>query len=115
MNELFRFLSIIVVWSAVALVMIAMFAAYAVLSLNYGGEVAVGLALILGTAAAYSTAKITQSGSPRVPEQQSASERSVKAKRGDRRRLERLIENLDENEVVELEELLLTRDQDVQS
>ncbi len=111
MNDLFRFVSIITIWIAVMMVLIVMFIASTFPAFNMADEFMLGLAGILGFAAAYSTARIAQAGVPASGQGQ-AEARAVKAKRHDSGRIARLVESLDEDEIVELETLLLSREEE---
>lgn len=109
MNDRYRFLSTGIVWVAYAVVMVSLFAALAisqpqfdVLLLVFVAAFVLGLTAVAG----FSTGSIWRGASVGAAP---AAKQAEKAKRMASERVERLVETLDEDEIIELETLLLTR------
>lgn len=107
MVDILRFLTTAVIWLAYAGTVIA--------SLLTGTRVddwVIGLIVVVfGVLAAYATRKLWPSTS--VSGATQSGERSAKAKRDRLDRVARLMEGLDDDEMVELESLLAVREQDM--
>ncbi len=103
------------IWSAVTIILLGIIIALAVTgaSLEFGSIVPITLtAMLLILVAGYSTSRVWGGAVRGQPQLDSAGAQTGKAKRIDRRRFERLIERLDDDEIVELETLLLAREEE---
>jgi transposase len=110
MRDLFRFLATAVIWAAVTLITVAMFTSVRVMT----GEmipIVLGTMLFAAGAAGVGTNAIWRYGNAPV-QPEAAAQQARKSKRNHRQRIERLVEQMDEDEIVELETLLMTRSDD---
>lgn len=110
MQDRYRFWSTVVVWVAFTLIILAAIVAMSLAAVPEGAIVPIlfGMMVLAGMAAA-STYGIWQGAKP-SQEQRRAETQAGKAKRTSQERIERLVEALDEDEIVELETLLLARE-----
>jgi uncharacterized membrane protein YhaH (DUF805 family) len=116
MLDRYRFYATVAVWTAFTLIIIAMTIALAVSGAPMTEESLTIPLLIfvmfLTLMAGYSTARIwrdaTASGTGRAEDGQQV----YKTKRGDQRRIARLLEGMDDDEIVELETLLLAHEEE---
>ncbi len=107
MNEKYRFLSTLAIWLAFATIMVTMFISLAASALFIDELTMIILGvfvLTLTLMAGISTAQVWRGA--RAAEDAQAAE---KAKRAAPSQIERLIDQLDEDEIVELETLLMAR------
>lgn len=109
MDDRYRFLSTAIVWVAYAVVMVALFAAlslgapqFDVLMQIFVAAFVLGLTAVAGI----STAMIWRGAGGHAA---ASPEQAAKAKRVASERIERLVDALNEDEIIELETLLLTR------
>lgn len=111
MREMMRLIATIIIWSAfITVAGVSLSAVTGPVANMNGGEI-IGLMAVLMTGAIAMTYAVWHSGFQRAEDTQSARERLSKPKRAGRTRVERLIEDLEDEEIYRLEELLLGRDQ----
>jgi membrane protein implicated in regulation of membrane protease activity len=112
MQDQFRFMATVGVWAAVALILMTLFITLAAAGAVIEGGAAVLIlifALFLVGMAGFSTSRIWQGAAARGLDHD-AERQAHKAKRDLSGRIARLVESLDEDEIVELETLLLARE-----
>lgn len=103
------------IWGAVTIIVLGIVTAFAVTGAALDVDAVVPITLtimLLILVAGYSTSRVWGGAARERTSIQSAGAQTGKAKRVDRRRFERLIERLDDDEIVELESLLLAREED---
>jgi hypothetical protein len=116
MDDRFRFLTTSIIWVAFAVILITLFITMAAANADLtGGNLIITAAFVmfLTAVAGVSTLAIWRAPHAAAPLPDAQDRR--KSKRLDPSRLARLVEQLDEDEIVELETLLLTREEDASS
>ncbi len=109
-----RSVSTIIIWGVVAFLLAMMLTSPTGAVANANGAVLFGIVLVLTVAATLSTLAIWVGGSKRE-EAEGHVHHLAKAKRAYSNRVERLLEDLDDNEIYELEQRLLEGEQRRQS
>jgi hypothetical protein len=115
MDDRYRFFSTLSIWAAYTLVLMTLFIALAATGAALDFVVAMALVafvLLLTTIAGVSTTSIWRSARDSSRQDALASESAHKGKRTYASRIDRLIEELDEDEIIELESLLMSRQGD---
>ncbi|HEX3053571.1 MAG TPA: hypothetical protein VHP83_23125 [Aggregatilineaceae bacterium] len=103
-----RSLSTIIIWGVLAFLLAMMLTSPTGAVANANGAVLFGIVLVLTVAATLSTLAIWVGGAKREEEEV---HHIAKAKRAYSNRVERLLEDLDDNEIYELEQRLLEGEQ----
>lgn len=112
MREFYRLLATGVIWVALMVMLGLLFVFGTGPTSTLYGDAVFGIVLVTSVAAAASTYAVWESAYPASADQADAGSAAQKAKRLDRSRLQRLIETMDDDEIIELETLLTAREAD---
>lgn len=115
MHERYRFMTTAIIWLAFAGIVIATVVGLTAttIQISEGAFFAVALFVMFLTAiTGFSTARIWQGATPLLAEYDESEQGARKTKRASRERIKRLVEVLDEDEIIELETLLMAQESD---